>query len=118
MTQTALYAAGLGDVISARRKSTSFFDIFTELSLDGGHTWHAACSPLHKETVDASPNYPFVSSTVPPLATYSTRTGALPPRSASGTKVSSAQFSGLIDSTLNIIDDRHLLGLRTYDATL
>ena len=33
----------------------SFFDIFTELSVDGGQTWHEASQPLHFTTIDRTP---------------------------------------------------------------
>ncbi|MGH7729772.1 MAG: hypothetical protein ACRENJ_00810 [Candidatus Eiseniibacteriota bacterium] len=33
----------------------SFFDVFTELSLDGGQTWHASGQPLHLTTIDQTP---------------------------------------------------------------
>src|ERR1700746_755974 len=35
-----------------------------------------------------------------------------------GAKPTSAQFNTLIDSELNIADDRYLLGLKNFDATL
>ncbi len=53
---------------------SSFFDIFTELSLDGGATWTPLCSPLHLECCDtpqvflapASKLVSFERLTVPP----------------------------------------------------
>lgn len=41
---------------------TSFFDVFTELSLDGGQTWSAASQPIHLAFDEVRPT-PTMSST-------------------------------------------------------
>lgn len=110
-----------GDIPSqGGRRINSFFDIFTELSLDGGQTWHAARSPLHMETVDASTTKRFGIGNNEPLppTTFKASPGDSAPRTASGDRPSSVQFATLIDSAVNLIDDRHLLGLRTYDTLM
>lgn len=33
----------------------SFFDVFTELSLDGGQTWYPAGGPIHLTSIDQTP---------------------------------------------------------------
>ena len=98
----------------------SFFDIFTELSLDGGQTWHPACSSLRMETVDASTARRFGignKDPLPPVGFSSIDQGP-PPRSPSGDKPTNVQFASMIDSMVNFVDDRDLIGLRNYDVTL
>jgi hypothetical protein len=99
----------------------SFFDIFTELSLDGGATWHPACSPIQMEAIDATVARRFgiggATDPLPPV-TFTADAKGSPPRSASGDKPTSVQFQTMLDSMVNVIDDRKLLGLRTYDASL
>jgi hypothetical protein len=98
----------------------SFFDIFTELSLDGGRTWHAACSPIQMEAVDATVPRRFGmggQDPLPPVG-FSSLTQAIPPRSSSGDKPTSVQFQSLLDSMVNFVDDRHVIGLRNYDVSI
>ncbi len=53
--------AGGGAAIS------SFFDIFTEISTDGGLTWAAATNgPVHEELRRVAPVYTFTNSLIPP----------------------------------------------------
>jgi PKD repeat protein len=48
---------------------TSFFDVFTELSTDGGQTWMAASSePARMELRALSEEEPFPTSSLPPLS--------------------------------------------------
>lgn len=96
----------------------SFFDVFTELSLDGGQTWHAACAPLHMVSVDTSPDHPAESLKLAPPQNLTVHAMEIPPRSSSGKRVESIQFGNFIDSAVNFIDDRHLLGLKVYDTSL
>ena len=47
---------------------SSFFDIFTEVSLDGGQTWDPASNgPVHVEARRRAPENPFPNSNLPPL---------------------------------------------------
>lgn len=101
---------------------SSFFDIFIELSLDGGQTWHAARAPLCLELADASAEHVFPPSSdpLPAKATWFVQgpRGTVSRCFQTGDKPTQAQFHSLIDSSLNIVDDRQLIGLRHYDASI
>jgi hypothetical protein len=45
----------------------SFFDIFPEVSLDGGQTWSPAQGPARVELVNPAPEHPFPAPNLPPL---------------------------------------------------
>ena len=49
-------------------KINSFFDIFTEVSTDGGMTWQPAGGVGHVEAQSVAPSNPFPMSLLPPLA--------------------------------------------------
>jgi hypothetical protein len=59
---------------------SSFFDIFTEISLDGGATWSPATKPTHFELTTATPSpRPVITSISPstgPVGTIITITGS------------------------------------------
>ncbi|MDP2209918.1 MAG: FG-GAP-like repeat-containing protein [Bacteroidota bacterium] len=59
---------------------SSFFDIFTEISLDGGATWSPATTPTHIELTTATPSpRPVITSISPstgPVGTIITITGS------------------------------------------
>jgi hypothetical protein len=79
----------------------SFFDIFTELSLDGGATWSPAQQPAHVELRrDAT--------TVPPITVPSS---LLPPRN--DLYITPAQFHLLFANGIVIRDIRHSLFTRS-----
>ena len=95
------------------------FDLFLELSTDGGQTWHAALSPLEMETIHGSNLRRFGIGDADPLPPLF----SAPPKSPAtyfdvGDKPTQLQFAALLDSTVNMIDDRTLLGLRHYDAVI
>jgi hypothetical protein len=46
---------------------SSFFDIWTEISLDGGGSWSPATGPAHVELRPIDPPDPFAIDTLPPL---------------------------------------------------
>ncbi|MDB6056632.1 MAG: hypothetical protein JWO95_476, partial [Verrucomicrobiales bacterium] len=58
---------------------SSFFDVFTEVSLDGGQTWSAAQQPMHLEMVKSMTGTPVVSEPTtllpPPCDSYSSPAG-------------------------------------------
>ncbi|MGZ4974607.1 MAG: hypothetical protein ACXWDN_17755, partial [Limisphaerales bacterium] len=56
---------------AAAMRIGSFFDVFLELSTDGGQTWIPASGPLHLELQSVGPEQPVVSLNFPPT------TGAL-----------------------------------------
>jgi len=43
------------DLGGGQYRIDSFFDVFTELSLDGGQSWFPSSQPLHVTTIDQSP---------------------------------------------------------------
>ncbi len=45
---------------------SSFFDIFTELSLDGGRTWTPSCDVLHIAAEETAPERAFATNLMPP----------------------------------------------------
>ena len=49
----------------------SFFDVFTELSVDGGTTWEATDRPLRMEAVPAPVRVPSLTPTLPQVLTKS-----------------------------------------------
>jgi HYR domain len=49
---------------------SSFFDIFTEISLDGGQTWHRSLNPTHVEFRSNPPEQPESSDNFPPQGSY------------------------------------------------
>lgn len=98
----------------------SFFDVFLELSLDGGQTWHAALTPLKMEAIDATRPKRFgIGSTDPlPPVGFTAATPDIAPRTATGDKPTQVEFWALIDSLVHVVDDRQLIGLREYDAAI
>ena len=62
----------------------SFFDIFLELSFDGGNTWLPACDSLHMGSMETSAPVVFADNLVPPPGVLSTRGGALFLRTSDG----------------------------------
>ncbi len=65
----------------------SFFDIFTEISLDGGLSWNAANRTLHLEH-NAVPHDTVASSdTLPPPGRYVLRPGSAGAKTASGVSI-------------------------------
>ncbi|MBX7209617.1 MAG: choice-of-anchor D domain-containing protein [Verrucomicrobiaceae bacterium] len=93
--------------------------VFLELSLDGGQTWHAATTALEMESVDASRPKRFgIGSTDPLPPLFKAPRNVIKTYFETGDKPTQAQFAALIDSTLNFVDDRQLIGLRHYDAVL
>ena len=55
----------------------SFFDIFVELSFDGGATWLPACDSLHLATAETSSPVVFPDSMIPPPGVLARHGGAL-----------------------------------------
>lgn len=62
----------------------SFFDIFIELSFDGGNTWLPACDSLHMGTVETSAPVVFADNLVPPPGVMASHGGALYLRTSGG----------------------------------
>ena len=63
-TQQSLGQTTITDIGSGQFQIYSFFDIFTELSADGGNTWVPdANGPMHQDLI---PNVPLHSSTSVP----------------------------------------------------
>ncbi len=64
------------DIGGGKYEVSSFFDIFTELSVDGGATWSPADAPLHVELAPAPVGVPSLTDTLPKvLASSSTQGG-------------------------------------------
>lgn len=107
-------------IVPGGHQICSFFDIFTELSLDGGQTWHAAITPLCLEMIDAGPEHLFPASNDPlPPVGFVARPGENLPRFfETGDKPTQVEFHDLIDSTIHRVDDREFIGLRHYDASI
>ena len=59
--------AAIGDPDFDLLRIGSFFDIFVEVSLDGGQTWSPAQGPGHVELQCNAPEAPFPSPFLPPL---------------------------------------------------
>lgn len=78
-------------------QASSFFDIFTEISLDGGSTWSPATGPMHFELAAATPNpRPVITSISPssgPASTIITISGS------GFSEVPSENFVSLGDNT-------------------
>jgi len=62
----------------------SFFDIFLELSFDGGGTWLPACDPLHMGSVETSAPVVFADNLIPPPGVLASHGGALYLRTSAG----------------------------------
>jgi hypothetical protein len=53
----------------------SFFDVFLELSLDGGRTWSPSLRPVHVEYAPVTPQIQEASDNFPPVGTYASPPG-------------------------------------------
>ena len=60
-------AGGGGGGAGGGAAISSFFDIFTEISTDGGATWQPATNgPVHEELRRVAPVYTFTNNLIPP----------------------------------------------------
>ncbi len=67
--RTSIAASGvpIGDPDFDLLRIGSFFDIFVEVSLDGGQNWSPAQAPAHVQLVMPAPEQPATNSNLPPL---------------------------------------------------
>ena len=66
---TSQLAGGGGGGAGGGAAISSFFDIFTEVSTDGGASWNPATNgPAHMETRRIAPVYTYTNNLFPPLA--------------------------------------------------
>ncbi len=79
-------------------RTTSFFDIFTEISTDAGTTWIPADGPLHVALDGLAPEQPFSSPNLPPLKgkLQDTASPAFPPTSAYRTFPNGVVLSNIV----------------------
>jgi hypothetical protein len=53
----------------------SFFDVFLELSVDGGRSWSPSLRPVHVEYLPATPQVQSASDNFPPIGSYASPKG-------------------------------------------
>ncbi|MBI5020751.1 MAG: VCBS repeat-containing protein [Ignavibacteriales bacterium] len=79
-TRASLGRTSLRSMPDGTYQVSSFFDIFTEISLDGGSSWSPATEPMHLELTNATPNpRPVITSISPtsgPVGTIITISGS------------------------------------------
>jgi hypothetical protein len=77
---------------------SSFFDIFTELSIDGGQTWTSSCDTLHIAAEETAPERAFTTNLMPPNGVLQNPEGAMALCCATGEHIKSTKlFRGSTD---------------------